>query len=807
MNDKYDFKNSEPNWQKFWAENNVYGFNPDSDKPLYTIDTPPPTVSGAIHLGHIYSYTQAEVIARYRRFRGFNVRYPFGMDNNGLPTERLVEKELNIKGKDSSLKDFTEKCLATTEKYKIVYEELWQSLGLSVDWRLEYSTISEPVQLLVQKVFKDFYDRGLITRQEAPALFCFECGTSVAQAEVEEDEKESVFYDLAFTDKDGKTLTIATTRPELLPACLAIFVHPNDLRFRELVGTNATTPIGDVVPILTDDKVDMEKGSGAVMCCSYGDETDVYWVREHKLKEKLIVDRNGKFKKLDNAPDLLGLNFVDGRAKIIEKLETAGKILASKKISHNLGVHERCGTPIEYFTTVQWFVKTLPIKNEILEQGQKINWYPAFMYKRFEDWTLGLKWDWCISRERFYGIPLPAYTCDDCGKIFVPEIKDKPIDPRLESIGDLTCSCGSKKLSADGNVLDTWFTSSLTPDINNESDLNGAMKGKMFPLSMRPQAHDIIRTWAFYTIVMAYYRHKEVPWHDLMVSGHILAKQGVKISKKTGGGKYQPAELIAEHSADAVRYVMCGAKLGQDAYYDEAEVEKGKKLITKIFNAGKFVFSHLEENKFNKETKPAEIYPTDTWILAKAENAMSEMMKSLDQYDLIIARQRFEEFFWTDFCDNYLELVKGRLYGDKEKSGHSSALYTLYHTYLKILQMLAPFMPHITEEMYQAYFAKQEKITSLHQMIWLAENSKEKNKNDLACWETTLSYIYAMRQEKNKLNLRLGDSVAKIIISGLEENNKKLALAAEDLKNIAKAQNIEFKNQPETISVIIEKQD
>ncbi|MCX6713546.1 MAG: valine--tRNA ligase, partial [Candidatus Vogelbacteria bacterium] len=662
MNDKYDFKISEPKWQDFWSKNHVYDFDPDSDKPLYTIDTPPPTISGALHLGHIYSYTQAEVIARYRRFRGFNVRYPFGMDNNGLPTERLVEKEMGIKGKDLSLKDFTEKCLATTEKYKILYEQLWQSLGLSVDWRLEYSTISEPVQLLVQKTFKDFFDRELIYRQEAPALFCFECGTSVAQAEVEEEEKESVFYDLAFTDHAGKTLVIATTRPELLPACLAIFVHPDDLRFRELVGTSATTPLGDIVPILTDEKVDMEKGSGAVMCCSYGDETDVYWVREHKLKEKLVTDRNGKFKNLSNALELVGLNFIEVRTKIVTKLEAEGKILSRKNISHNLGIHERCGTPIEYFTTVQWFVKTLTIKNEILEQGQKINWYPTFMFKRFEDWTLGLKWDWCISRERFYGIPLPAYTCDDCGQILVPEIKDKPLDPRLEkNAGNLKCSCGSQKLSPDGNVLDTWFTSSLTPDINNESPLNGRLKDQMFPLSMRPQAHDIIRTWAFYTVVMAYYRHQAVPWHDLMVSGHILAKQGVKISKKTGGGKYQPAELIAENSADAVRYVMCGAKLGQDAYYDEAEVEKGKKLVTKIFNAGKFVFTHLRDGNFTKEQKPSELYPADEWILAKAENTMAEMIKSFDQYDLIIARQRFEEFFWTDFCDNYLELAKGRL--------------------------------------------------------------------------------------------------------------------------------------------------
>ena len=811
--ERYNPFEKEKYWQDFWEQEKVYEFNPEQRGPIFTVDTPPPTISGALHLGHIFSYIQAEVIARFKRMEGSNIRYPIGFDNNGLPTERLVEKELGIRGQDMELKKFIEACLNTTEKYKKIYENLWRSVGLSVDWRLGYSTISPEVQKISQSVFKEFYENGVIYKKNAPALYCVECRTSFAQAEKEDSEKESIFFDLSFKLENGEDLIIATTRPELLPACVAVFVNPEDKRYKQLIGKKVKTPLGQEVVIMSDNKVDIEKGSGAVMCCTYGDETDIYWAKTYGLKERIILDKDGRMKDINEFPEMNGKTAAVARKIIIEKLKKEGFVKKEEKINHSVGVHERCGTPIEFLPTTQWFVKMLDMKEKLLEAGNDISWHPSYMKKRYEEWVSGLKWDWCISRERFYGIPIPVFSCDSCGNVVIPDKKSFPIDPKIQNIDDSCPNCKTGKLVAEKSVLDTWFTSSLTPDINNNNQINGQLKDKLYPMSMRPQAHDIIRTWAVYSILMGLYRHNEVPWKDLMISGHILAKQGEKISKKTGGGKYNPEELVATKSADAIRYAMCGVALGKDAYFDEKEVEKGKKLVTKIYNAGKLVLSNLKDFDPKVEIQEEDLESFDKWIIQRSREVAEGMSKALENYEFSQARRLFEDFFWSDFCDNYLEIVKGRLSispDDKERVTEKlSAQYAVYQSFLNVLKMASPFIPHITEEMYhadvikkgegenvrnvieskndQGYLYKKENIKSIHNTKWPLGNKKLGDEL-IEGVELALLIISEARKIKTAKKIKLSAKVSMLKIKCPKNKRHLLETFLKDISSLVKAE-------------------
>ena len=807
-------------WQDFWEEQEIYKFNPEQPGALYSIDTPPPTISGALHLGHIFSYVQAEVIARFKRMDGANVRYPQGFDDNGLPTEKLTEKETGIKGKSIDREKFIKSCLNVSKKYKEIYKSLWKSIGLSEDWRLEYSTISPETQKLAQLVFKELYEKGIIYKKEAPVLYCTECQTPFAQAEKEEKEKESVFVDLLFKTEDKKDLIISTTRPELLPACAAVFVNPKDKRYKNLIGKKVKTPLGREVTILSDEKAEIEKGSGAVMCCTYGDETDVYWAKIYGLKERIILSKDGKMQNVDEMPELNGKKPEIARKIIVENLKRKGFVKEERKIKHMVGVHERCGTPVEFLPATQWFVKILDMKEKLLEAGKQINWYPSYMRKRYENWVSNLSWDWCISRERPYGIPIPAFTCDNCGKIVIPEEKDFPIDLKTQKDERICPYCKKGKLIPEKNVFDTWFTSALTPDINNDNALNGQLRGKMYPMSMRPMGHDIIRTWATYSILMGLYRHNEIPWKDLMISGHLLLRKGEKISKKTGGGKYKPEELIEKESADAIRYAMFGATLGKDAYFDEKEVKKGKKLITKIYNAGKLVLIKLQDFNPNIQFSEENLEAFDKWILQRSFETAEKMAKSFNKYEYSEARRLFEDFFWREFCDNYLEVAKGRLSIDSndknEENKKISAEYASYYSFLNILKMASPFIPHITEEIYHAevikkdnegntrelinsksksgYFFKYEKIKSIHKTKWpklVTANQKNKTETKIMKGANLALFIISeIRKIKTIEKIKFRETVSLLEIKCPKDKYNLLKPFLEDIGYVAKSQKI-----------------
>ncbi len=796
MNNKYDPSVSEPKWQNFWLENGINKFKTDSESPIYSIDTPPPTVSGRIHIGHIFSYTQAEVIARFKRMQGYNVFYPFGFDDNGLPTERLVEKEIGKKASEMPRKDFIETCLNITEKYRGDFKKLWQSLGISADWELEYSTISPYVRKLSQKSFLELLNKGYIVKKTAPALWDTEVQTSVAQAEIDNKEFDSFFHDLKFSLEDGTPVTIATTRPELLPACVAVFVNPKDTRYESLIGKKIITPLGEKVEIMADDKVAMDKGSGAVMCCTYGDETDLYWVKTYNLNEKVIISPYGTIK---DSPieEMNGLRIKKAREVIVEKLREMGALLDSKPIRHSVGVYERTGIPIEIIPVSQWFIKTLPLKDKLLESGDKLNWYPEYMKRRYSEWVENLKWDWCISRSRFFGVSIPVWYSKKTGEVILPDESQLPVDTIFDKPGTLPPGHTYDDIEPDYDVLDTWATSSITPEINAHWGENHPLANKLLPMNLRPQAHDIIRTWALYTIIKSELHHETLPWENIMISGHVLFKKGEKISKSKSQAMMTPEEIITKYSADAVRFWACRASLGKDVQFDEKEIQNGKKLVTKLSNVANFAMLNLSDYDKKTNLTQDKLELSDKWVLIRAQETAKKMTANLEKFEFGVAMSEFEKFFWHDFCDYYLEMIKDRIYKpEKYENGFAkklSAQFSLFSALNTVIKLIAPYLPHITEEIYQEYFRETEGVISIHKAIFpenvinIPSNIEQINQG----MEMVFQVIEGVRKFKTENKIRLGEEIETVIISGNIEQLDIIGNFSDDILGVTRARNIE----------------
>lgn len=759
LSKKYSFKESEEKWQKFWLENDIYRFDPESGKEIYSIDTPPPTVSGSLHIGHIFSYTQGEIAARYRRMQGKNVFYPFGFDDNGLPTERLVEKEEGLRARDLPRSRFIEKCLNTTEKYVEEFKSLWQSLGFSVDWSLQYETISPLAQRISQKSFVELAKSGRAYLKESPVLWCTSCQTSIAQAELETRDIESSFNYIPFLS-DGEELIVATTRPELLYGCTALFINPEDSRFSSYIGKTARVPLYEFeIPILSDDKVGIDKGTGIVMCATFGDTTDLEWYNKHSLPYRRTIEADGLIS--SNVAFIGGMNIKSARAEIIRLLEEKGMLKKSEKITHTVSIHERCGNEIEIIPSKQWYIDILSKKEAFLRAGDEINWYPASMKIRYKNWVENLKWDWCISRQRYFGVPIPVWYCRHCGKPMFPGEHELPVNP-LETTPNKPCPCGSNEFIPEEAVLDTWATSSLTPLINSRWGENNDITGKLVPMGMRTQAHEIIRTWAFYTIVKSLYHTGKLPWKDIMICGFVMAKKGEKISKSKNNSESSPMQLIQSYSADAIRYWASGTKLGTDTMYSEEEMTQSRRFLTKLWNAAKFTLMHLGDYD---GIKPDNILPIDKWIIEAQRQTEAKASGYLNNYEMGLALMEIDEFFWKDYCDNYLEIVKERVYkpeihGEIERI---SGQYALYTAFMGILRMYAIYTPHITEEIYQDFFRGFEKKLSLHQHQWIIK--EDIDTSSLEFGERIKSILKEVRRYKSDRNLSMKESLNKLNIS------------------------------------------
>ncbi len=766
-----NIKAIEEKWRKFWEKENIYSFNPNSKKPIYSIDTPPPTVSGKMHIGHAFSYSQEDFIARFKRMSGNEVFYPFGTDDNGLPTEKLVEKLKNVKSKSMSRPDFISLCLKTLKEITPDFIQDWKGLAISCDYNIYYSTINELCQKISQHSFIELYKKGLIYKKEFPTLFCVECQTPIAQAELEDKEKETLFTTLKFKVKE-KELPIATTRPELLAACVAVFINPNDRRYSHLIGKKASVPLfAHEIPIIADESAQMEKGTGVLMVCSYGDKYDLDAIKRHKLKPKIIFNKQG----ILNSTQYQGLKIKEARLKILDDLKKANLIIEQKSIKHNVNVHDKCGTEIEFLPTEQWFIKILENKNKLIAQGKKITWHPQYMRKRYENWVSGLEWDWSISRERHFGIPIPAWYCKKCNEIILPNKKDEkalPIDPM--QIKKLCPKCSSPAIPED-KVLDTWATSSLTPQIASQL-ANNKIK---LPYSLRPQAHDIIRTWAFYTIAKSFYHENKIPWKDIAISGFVKF-EGEKMSKSKGN-VILPQEIMKIYGADSLRFWASGSKLGEDLDFQEKDLIAGKKFIIKLLNASNFIFTNL---KYQKQMP--KLHETDRLFLIQLNTLIKSTTKAWQDYNYSKAMQETQQFFWQVFADDYLEIVKYRVYqgSDEEKS---SAFYTLYYSLFAILKLMAPISPFITEEIYQAYFKKYENKNSIHISDWPKEIKISKKKNDDKVWNKLLEIISKVRQKKSEAKKSVKTPV---ILTLSPEDSKLLKGIITDLKSVISAQDI-----------------
>ncbi|WP_265033764.1 valine--tRNA ligase [Wolbachia endosymbiont (group A) of Sicus ferrugineus] len=825
LKEKYGFKEIEDKYNILWEGSKVYKWNGEKDN-TFTIDTPPPTISGKLHIGHIFSYCHTDFIARFQRMLGKDVFYPIGFDDNGLPTERLVEQTYKTRAKEVGREKFIEMCHEVIEKSKQEFKKLFKSVGISYDWSLEYHTISKETVTLSQMSFIDLYNKGYAYRKMQPILWDPVDKTAIAQAEIEDKVFESSLNTIVFSTQENEQINIATTRPELLPACVAVFCHPEDARYTHLIGKTAVAPITkEKVPIIADDKVKIDKGTGLVMCCTFGDELDIYWQQKHNLPMKIIIDQDGRMNlhpphgqkerawipvsatrmtgeratqmtKEDVIPardagiynEINGLKVTAARKRMIEILSGKGLLIESTSISHSVKCAERSGASLEILPTYQWFIKTLEQKAQVLDKVKECNWHPATMRKRMEVWIEGLNWDWCISRQRYFGVPFPAWYSKrkgEEGKIILAEIKDLPIDP----LKDLPKGYSKEEVIQDQDVMDTWATSSITPQlsalaVNSEFSLPNHRYNTIFPADLRSQSHEIIRTWAFYTILKAHYHADSLPWKNIMISGWCLADDKKKMSKSKGN-IITPHVILETYGADVVRYWAANSRLGVDTVYSENIFKIGKRLVTKLWNASKFVSMFMEKHQVMSINSAHETI--DKWILSKLYKVIERATNNLLQFEYCEALGVIEEFFWKDFCDNYLELVKKRAYGSSEAT--LSAKQSLAYVLNVILRLFAPFLPYMTEEIYHQLYS----YNSVHnQSNWPSKEELIYDKYSEEMGDNCVQILNIIRKIKADNNVSVKHLIKKLVIKADLREDKLNQSVQNDLQAVCNAEMIEW---------------
>jgi len=776
MDKHYDPKEAEPRLQKQWETTGIFSFNPKKRK-IFSIDTPPPTVSGKLHIGHVMHYSQFEFVARFKRMQGFNVFFPFGFDNNGLATEILTEKQKKVTAEYVGREKFIKLEKEVSKEFIDLYTNIWKKIGMSCDWSLVYQTIHPRVQKMSQLSFLDLYRQKRVYRAERPIIWCPKCQTAIAQVETEDKTFSSHLCHIELETSLGSKLIIATTRPELMPACVGVSVHPEDKRYKKFHNKRAKLPIFNrSVPIILDKETKMDYATGVVYYCTYGGYECVEWMIRHpEIKPIPIMGKDGKFFK--EAGKYAGLKSLEARKKIIADLEKLGCLVKKEPITHSVNVHERCGTPIEYIMAKQWFIKYLDLKKEFVKLDKKIKWYPEHMRIRLHNWINGLKWDWCISRQRFMGVPFPIWYCKKCGEVKLADASQLPVNPLVDTPPG-KCKCGSSDFLPEKDILDTWMTSSLTPFINAHWQEKNPLMKQIYPMDLRPQAHDIITFWAFNTLVKGYFHTKSIPFKNIMISGHGLDKNRKKMSKSKGN-VVAPLEMIKKYSADAVRYWSASASLGEDLPFQEKDLANGQKLINKLWNASKFIKMNIS----NIKTKP-KLTTIDKWLLAKLNKVISEVTDGFEIYEYSKAKNKTEYFFWRNFCDNYLELVKYRLYENKNKP---AALWTLQHSLLNVLKLLAPIMPHITEELYQLIFRGK---SSIHTSSWPTPGKIDKQAE--ATGDLCVKIISALRQWKQSRKLPLNTPLSCVTISASDKERAMIKKVLDDIKGTMKIKEIKF---------------
>jgi len=837
----------EEKWTARWEREGIYRF--DRSRPrseVYSIDTPPPTVSGSLHVGHVFSYTHTDVIARFKRMRGLAVFYPMGWDDNGLPTERRVQNYFGVRCDPSlpydpafkppekpekhaipvSRPNFIELCTRLTAEDEKAFEHLWRRLGLSVDWSMTYATIDGRAQRVSQLSFLRLLQRDQAYQVEAPTLWDVDFRTAVAQAELEDREQPGAYHRIRFGHPSAGGVEIETTRPELIPACVALVAHPDDPRYQPLFGTEVITPLFSArVPMKAHALADPEKGTGVAMICTFGDVTDVVWWRELGLPVRAIIQPNGALKPVtwgergwesvdasraqQNYDQLAGLSAAKARARIVELLKESGDMLGdARPITHAVKFYEKGDRPLEIITSRQWFIKTMEYRERLLKRAQELQWHPAYMQTRLENWINGLAGDWCVSRQRFFGVPFPVwYRLREDGAVdydarLLPSEEQLPIDPSTDVPAGYSADQRGRPggFSGDPDVMDTWATSSLTPQIAGRWEEDPDLFSRVFPMDVRPQAHDIIRTWLFSTMLRAELEHGSLPWKNAAISGWVLDPDRKKMSKSKGNvvtplgliedvpGQKPDPKMQRAAGADGVRYWAARGGPGTDTAFDTSQMAVGRRLATKLLNASRFVLSSVEPRGAVTER-------LDRGILASLARLVDECTAALEDYNYSTALMATEPFFW-DFCDNYLELAKARRYGDRGAAGAASANQTMLVALSVLTRLFAPFLPFVTEEVWSWW-----REGSVHRAPWptaeeIARATGAAAEDDGAVYLRTAEVLGDIRKKKAERQLSPAAPLRRVQIFNNEDLDRKLGDAVDDLRAAVRAEELLFTAHP-----------
>jgi len=704
---QYEAVQTEAKWQQKWKEWELYKFDPCSPAPVYSIDNPPRYTSGSLHLGHATGYSLIDFAARYRRMRGYNVFFPLCFDVNGTPTEVKVEKKHCITKLTVPRQEYIRLCSDFANSFIDEMTRQFEILGESMDPTIYYQTDAHYYRRITQVTFLRLLEKGLVYKGTYPVNWCPSCITALADAEVEYSDNTTklnyILFRVKGTDRD---VVIATTRPELLSACQLVAVSPDDREHAELVGKTLLTPLyGKEIEVIADDKVDPAFGTGVVMICTIGDKTDLEWVMKYNLPLDKAIDEQGRMTSLTGKYQ--GMTVKEAKKAVIEDLKAAGLVVKQEDIKQSVGGCWRCHTPIEFLQVPQWFLKIMDFKDEVLRLADEVQWHPEFMKVRLKDWVNSLQWDWVISRQRFFATPIPVWECEQCGQIVPAREKDCYIDPTVAAPPVEKCpKCGGKLVGCT-DVFDTWMDSSISPLYNTFWDRDMDKFDRLYPMSMRPQSHDIIRTWAFYTLLRCYLMTGKRPWDHIMIHGFIMAPDGTPMHSSLGN-VIDPMPILQEYGADALRYYACTCALGEDNAFREKDVIHGKRLCTKLWNIGKFTGMVVK-------TKPEMkgLQPLDRWILSRYSKVVRNATQYYEDYQFDKAMREIEDFAWHEYADHYLELIKYRT-----READDGVKFTLYTITLGIAKMLAPLIPHVTEDIYQDGFLEMDGARSIHVSKW-----------------------------------------------------------------------------------------
>ena len=821
-------------WIGRWDDEAVYRFDRTATREqVYSIDTPPPTVSGSLHIGHVFSYTHADLIARFQRMSGKQVFYPMGWDDNGLPTERRVENYFGVRCDPSlpydpdfvapekpaeqkvsiSRKNFVELCHRLTAADEEVFKNLWRHLGVSIDWSLEYSTISAHAQAVSQRAFLAMLSRGEVYSSEAPTLWDVDFRTAVSQAELEDRERPGNYHLIAFARGDGQgRVEIETTRPELLASCVALVAHPDDARYQPLFGSTVVTPLFHVeVPVVAHELADPEKGSGIAMICTFGDVTDVTWWREFSLPTRALIGRDGRFLPADfGAEDwpsrdpeaahrfyaqLEGRTVNQVRATVVDALRESGELIGElRPITPPVKFYEKGERPLEIVTSRKCFVSTLEHREELLARGEQLRWHPDFMKHRYKSWVEGLNVDWNISRQRFFGVPFPVwYRLDENGVVdfdhpLVAELASLPVDPSSDPAPGFDESQRHQPggFIGDPDVMDTWATSSLSPQIAGHWGTD--LFERIFPMDLRPQAHEIIRTWLFSTVVRSHFEHDSLPFTNALISGWVLDPDRKKMSKSVGN-VVTPMPLLELHGADALRYWAASGRPGTDTAIDEGQMKIGRRLAIKVLNVSIFVLGRLEQAPIVGAADVSEAIDRD--LLATLAGLVADATAAFENYDYARALERSEAFFWS-FCDDYVELAKTRAYGDPSDPATRSAHATLALTLSTLQRLFAPFLPFVTEEVWRWWHDD-----SVHLAAWptLSELGDAPRATD--AYAAVGQVLEAVRREKSTQKVSQRKEVAELVVAGPGELLETIQLGQRDLVDAGGVRSVVYEEAPE----------